>query len=435
MGILMIDSTSLPPDDFIAILDGWSNTGGEIPNRIAYNQRLSTSEEVRAVARALRSGRVYDAEAFTQPLHSLAAYFQNVDKPSVIAAIRAEGLPALRPIVDRAVEDRDDTNEAAYDKASSQLLALRVLVSYGEPGDGARVAAAARNPRLVDDWLWSSILAILADGHPDMHSAIDALRDPLPVAFAGIAFLDACNGLAMSDATFRHPYATPAGVARLSEFIDRRDPDKFSYAVSAAASIPFHDVDSRAVLLTKAEMHPDALVQLEGAWASAKAGDEPARHRLAFFASNPSWSQRAIAYLDELGLQQYIPKRATEPDFMALSEMAGWLAHPNEMGRPPDRVTIYDTRTLNWPPTDDRRQLWLVRYAYDGEESKDGIGMVGSVTFALFGEATADLPAEDVYGMHCAWELEMEDDSRAPPHRTAAAGRQLLAAANPGFPT
>jgi hypothetical protein len=52
--------------------------------------------------------------------------------------------------------------------------------------------------------------------------------------------------------------------------------------------------------------------------------------------------------------------------------------------------------------------------------------MVGSVTFALFGEATAELCPEDVYGLHCCWELARNEDPRAPEKRTARAGRELL---------
>jgi hypothetical protein len=82
--------------------------------------------------------------------------------------------------------------------------------------------------------------------------------------------------------------------------------------------------------------------------------------------------------------------------------------HPNEFGRPPDQITEYDTRDLYWPPTGDRRRFWLFKYRYQPQgadgQAHEGIGLVGSTTFALFGEATADLAPEDVYGLHCCWE-------------------------------
>ena len=52
--------------------------------------------------------------------------------------------------------------------------------------------------------------------------------------------------------------------------------------------------------------------------------------------------------------------------------------------------------------------------------------MVGSITFALVGETTPDMTPEDAYGVHCCWELEVNDDPRAPKKRSAKAGRKLL---------
>jgi hypothetical protein len=52
--------------------------------------------------------------------------------------------------------------------------------------------------------------------------------------------------------------------------------------------------------------------------------------------------------------------------------------------------------------------------------------MVGSTTFALAGDPTADLSAEDAYALYCCWELQANGDARAPAERSVAAGRKLL---------
>ena len=95
-----------------------------------------------------------------------------------------------------------------------------------------------------------------------------------------------------------------------------------------------------------------------------------------------------------------------------MAEMIQWLEYPTEFGRAPDHIEVYDHRRLFWPPTKDERDVWLFRYRYEeeGGEPEEGVGMVGSVTFALFGEATADLPPEDIYALHCVWELQQEGD-------------------------
>jgi hypothetical protein len=90
---------------------------------------------------------------------------------------------------------------------------------------------------------------------------------------------------------------------------------------------------------------------------------------------------------------------------------------------------MFDSRVLYWPPTDDERRLWLFKYTYEDRETGEpdsGIGMVGSVTFALFGEATPTLTAEELYGLHCCWELKNKGDPRAPKKRSPKAGIRIL---------
>ena len=166
----------------------------------------------------------------------------------------------------------------------------------------------------------------------------------------------------------------------------------------------------------------------------AKAGNSTGLEMLQEMCKNPNYSLQAQEYLKELGHPDRVPSEARQADFLAAAEMCQWLAHPMEFGRPPARIELHDTRELFWPPTNDRRRVWLFRYEYDGPDGEDiGLGMVGSVTFALFGEASADLCPEDAYGLHCAWELECNEDPNAPTQRSAMAGRRILARHNEGF--
>ena len=176
--------------------------------------------------------------------------------------------------------------------------------------------------------------------------------------------------------------------------------------------------------------HPNAGVQMEAAWASAYRGGTAGLTFLARMCEDPRHSTAAQRYLNELGQGARVPPKALEPDFQAMAQMCNWLEHPNEFGEPPTDITLYDTRELNWLPTNDRRRVWLFRYSFAGRNhdgsDEVGLGMVGSITFALFGETTADMSPEDAYGVHCCWELEVNDDPRAPAQRTAKAGRKLL---------
>jgi hypothetical protein len=62
-----------------------------------------------------------------------------------------------------------------------------------------------------------------------------------------------------------------------------------------------------------------------------------------------------------------------------------------------------------------------------------GFGLTGSTTWAMFGENDAATRALDVYAIHCCWELESNEDPRAPGERSTAAGRRLLAEYNAEF--
>jgi hypothetical protein len=187
----------------------------------------------------------------------------------------------------------------------------------------------------------------------------------------------------------------------------------------------------RAELAQLARRSPDPWVQLAALWVGARLGQTANVDALVARCRDSRVSARATEYLDDLGLSNAVPLEVQAPDFRALAEMCRWLAHPMEFGTPPDAVALYNSRTLYWPPTRDRRQLWLVKYAYHRDEADNvGIGMVGSTTFALFGEVTAELPADDVYALHCCWELETNQDPLAPAQRSIPAGRQILAQFN-----
>jgi hypothetical protein len=334
------------------------------------------------------------------------------------------------------VADSED-RVAEESRADAHLFLVKILTMYQQRGDASLIVKAARDPRMPKAYLWSVIFEIAAERHPDAVAICEGLRDPLPEGFLGVAYLDFANALAIKELIVRHPFDSDIGIARLVVYLAARDPDLYGYAVSATTSIPFVNVSARETLLMSADQHPDALVRLEAAWAFAKTGSELGRRRLAQLCLNPHYSQRAVHYLEELGLGEHIPSRARAADFRAMAEMCSWLMHPNECGRPPDEITQYDTRELNWPPTGDRRRFWLFKFRYEpqvtDDQADEGIGLVGSTTFVLFGDSTVDLPPEDVYGLHCCWELQSQKDAGAPEKLEAAFGTQMLAAANPGF--
>lgn len=387
---------------------------------------VRTQAEAEAICAALDHVAAHskDDRHMTSSLFRVAALFQQVDSEEAGDFLKREGLPRLLK--------NFDAQWAAADRDMNDLLfVLKIFAMCGYEDGISRIVAAARDPLGHEGYLWSVIFGQFAEDHPFREFICDELRDPLPTGFCGVAYLDFVNALAREEEIKDHPFDTTAGKAILHGWLIDTSPEHFSYAHSATAALPFIGNPERDQLIALAMDHLDTGVQMEAAWASARLGSESGIKFLARLCLDPRTCKTACTYLQELGREDAVPQKAQDPDHQALAEMCSWLEHPQELGRPPDEIELYDSREIYWPPTDDRRRLWLLKYRYfpraDGDEENSGVGMVGSVTFALFGEATADLPAEDVYALHCCWELEMNEDPRAPKKRSANAGKKILA--------
>ena len=383
---------------------------------------------------------VSDAEALTNGVaefvrraedddESLSAFpefvrlFQSVSSAEAYRYLAVRGIPHL-------IDAFDARLIAPGDCDSELLLALKVLARYGTEDGLERVVNAAFSPALQNGYLWAIIFEQLGDSDPLIPNLIRRLNNPLPDGFACIALLDWVNRLAREHVITSHPFNTAEGLKKLRSWLTSSDEDEYSYAHAAAAALPFISDPPRSEFLALAMDHPDIGVQMEAAWAAAVLGSESGIKFLARLCLDRNIAVTARTYLAELNREEAIPEEANDPDFIAMSEMCDWLAHPQEFGLPPDEIELYDTREMLWPPTNDWRPLWLFKYQYrtesTGEENNTGIGMTGSITFSLVDEANPEMPPEDIYALHCCWELEINDDPRAPAERSIAAGRAII---------
>lgn len=378
---------------------------------------------VEALRRVARVPQRPDDGYRTSPLLSLSAVFQDVEDAGAEEVLRERGTPELARIFRASFPPQEDDED-------DLMFLLKILVMYRAPEAGGLVVEAARNPVVRDRYLWSVVLDQLEGAPALAEEVVAGLREPLPEGFAGIAFLDLANARAR-DGHLPHPFDTAPGLQRLEAYLADASSDNASYAHSAAAAIPFLRTPARQRLLDLAAQHPDVTVRLESHWAAASLGDERGVAALADAARDPRFGTRALVYLEELDRTDAAPPESQRDEHLALAAMADWLAYPTEFGTFPDALRVFDTRELFWPPTNDRRRLWLIEFTYEpsGErtEREVGIGMVGSITFALFGDHTSPgMPAEDLYALHCVWELQANGDPRAPEELSVAAGRELL---------
>jgi hypothetical protein len=417
-----------PPTKLEELLSQWLKDGGSLKA----NEEVQTDAQALLVCavldKALSVAQIEPDRESSHNLHAAVAFFQKVSTSQADDRLRKQGLPRLRSLVRRYLQEH-------HLDVDLIMFVLKILAMYGVRDDISLILEVARDPKCEDRWLWSIVFRELAKVEGNVGPAVEGLRDPLPRQFCAIAFLDFCNQLAIKGTLLSHPFDSLKGRDQLRGWLTSERQRTSSYAVSATAALPFLAPEAAGELVEIAAKHPDALVRIEGAWAAAKMGRDIGLERLAAFALDLLHADRAIRYLEELGRGDRIPEQARTPAARAMAAMCEWLAHPNELGRPPEEVSVADTRELFWPPKNDRRRLWVIRYTYreKGGELRESYGLVGSTTWAMMTEESQVIDPADVYAIHCCWELQMTGDPRAPGQRSVAAGRRILAERNPDF--
>lgn len=384
--------------------------------------------DAEALAAVLAEFRPQRSESVVgSDLHALAGLFQDAEDAETARHLRQHALPHLVRIYDQAREIE------GFD-SSDLLFLLKIFAMYQDEAGTERVIDAAR--RFPAGYLWSVIFGQFDAEHPLTGKVVSALADPLPTGFCAIAYLDMVNALAIAGALDAHPFDSARGIELLRGWLENTEPGEESYAHSATAALPFLTEPTRSQLMTLALGHRATHVRMEAAWALARLGQRDGIEALVRWCDDPRTAWRASEYLRELDREAAIPEAATQPDFIAMAEMCQWLEHPSEFGAAPDTIELVDTRELYWPPTDDRRRFWVFRYGYKATEEREadvGHGLVGSVTFALFGETTAELRPLEIYALHCCWELQCSEDPRAPEERSVSEGLALLRKHNPAL--
>lgn len=414
--------------------------GGDLAEEIFQlgDYTIESEQDASAICRALsrfplRDGNSAACSSLYSPLHAITGLFQDVGSERAFEILYRSGMPELLRIFD-----------ARFGSASVEevLYLLKIFAMYGFREGCRRIPATARHERYENGFLWQIVFQQLAAESeeesefaqpqldPLLMELCDELSDPLPDGFAAIAYLDWASQLCRNQQIESHPFDSDAGIAMLEGWLADTDPDEFSYARSAATAIAWLTLPARSGLVSLALDHAQHAVQLEGAWAAASRGSEGAVQVLSRFCMERGMSIAAREYLEELDREDAIPEIARDPDFEAMAEMCHWLAHPGEFSRAPDEIELLDTRTMYWPPTDDERTVWLFRFRYVPEDEDDepdsGVGMVGSITSTLYDETRPDMTAEELYALHCCWELEVVSDPRAPLERSVEAGLAIL---------
>ena len=94
----------------------------------------------------------------------------------------------------------------------------------------------------------------------------------MPEEFLALSLVDCANSAVGEGAELEHPFDNDAGKRQLERWLTDHDCGDFTYAVSAAAALPYISSPRRDRLLSIALDHASAEVRLEAAYACRQAG-------------------------------------------------------------------------------------------------------------------------------------------------------------------
>jgi hypothetical protein len=157
-------------------------------------------------------------------------------------------------------------------------------------------------------------------------------------------------------------------------------------------------------------------IRTEAAFALAKLGEKKGEQQLIELAADFSSRQRAIAYAEELGIEDQVDEKWTTAAAVAESRLANWLAQNEQMGVSPARMELIDQRTLNWPGFEQPQECFLFRYEYDLRDSiYSNVGFSGPMCHT-FSQDLADISIDDTYAIFVGHDIDHPDAYELPPN-------------------
>jgi hypothetical protein len=145
-------------------------------------------------------------------------------------------------------------------------------------------------------------------------------------------------------------------------------------------------------------------VQTEAAASLARLDDPGGKQALIELAEQPIARLRALAYAEELGFKQDVSLELQGEIAIAESQLAIWLAEPDQMGLAPSKLELVDSRTMYWPSYEQSIKCYLFKYFYgSGANAHSNIGICGPLTHA-FPADLGHLPIDEIYGAFAGWQ-------------------------------
>lgn len=396
-----------------------------------------TAADVKAVADSVKrvTAQAAMAPLSTANMATLAELRDVIEDDDVLEDFDAR----VPPLIAQWAGLRLKSAARMEEKEMDDFFRLMVVLAESHQATAARfILESVSHAALAESSGWDDVFGAFDAEHPHTEMVMKGLSKDPPAGLIGMRLLDAANQLGLDGWQGTHPFDSEKGAAHLRAWLQESDPEKSGDAHSAALGTAFIHTKNRRELIALALKHKGQDVAMEGAWADVHTGGKDGLELLKKACLRIHESRRARDYLKELDHEKDIPKETLEPAFMAQADMSRWLQHPNELGAAPLSIEVLDHRKLRWPPTDDERDLWLIRFTYhfkDDTMPKTAYGMVGSMTWSSFEEHKTPPTPEELYLHHATLEMERDEHRSEHAAKKDEARKKALEAlqkANPG---
>lgn len=150
-------------------------------------------------------------------------------------------------------------------------------------------------------------------------------------------------------------------------------------------------------------------LRVEAAAALARLGESVGEESLIAMAAERAVRLTVLAYAEELGIDQRIDTVYRIPEARAEGELVAWLAEPTQFAMPPDEMSLFDQRSLNWPGYDEPVDCFLFRFGYSRDTgSFENIGISGPISKTVSSDLL-DLPPQQIYALFAGLDSEHDD--------------------------
>jgi HEAT repeat protein len=188
--------------------------------------------------------------------------------------------------------------------------------------------------------------------------------------------------------------------------------DSVALAISLCVALALIGSDTSAAALRITCQQPHRRLRTEAAAALAQLGDEQGRSILLAMAAEPAVRLWVIQYAEELGIEDQLEPALVMPAARKESELALWLAQPQNVGVPPSSMQLVDERTQYWPGFNEPVDCFLFQFSYQftrGEYQNTGIAApLTAAVHANLGKMAFD----DIYALFAGRDAEHEEIRR-----------------------